>query len=252
MTTNIFDGNALVMATDSRWSIKQGSWLFYLDDTGYDKIERLNGVAVMFAGEGPKIQEYKNWIHSKPNDLSNMPEVKGMSVCMVDESTGCVDFQKHQDIEENNVFCAGTGAQSAYICWLEKKCSQTAVESAKLKDYYSGGDVKYIDFKTLKTNLAKYFPEQQLTIETISANIMKRGPAMKIHANPTGIPDLPLMKASSDASFDEQDARQRGTELVASGQLSATAPCNGMHSDWSENDKEGFKQALGKMFGWNN
>jgi len=250
MTTNIFDGNSSVMASDSRWSIEYGSWLLYLDDTGYDKIERFNGTALMFAGHGLKIQEYKIWIHSEPADFSGMPETKGMSVCMVDEATGSVAFQKHQDIESNNVFCAGSGARPAYSCWLTNKCPKQAVESAKLKDCYSGGEVKYVNFSTFETNIANYHSQAQLTIEAISANIIKRGISMKIHTTPKGTPDLPFLKAGMDPANDEEPPREKMAALVASGDLSATAPCDGMHSDWSEDDKEKFKSALGKMFGW--
>jgi hypothetical protein len=252
MTTNIYDGNSSVMATDSRWSIEYGSWLLYLDDTGYEKIERLNGMALMFAGHGPKIEEYKIWIHSSPKDFSSMPDVKGMSVCMVHESSNIVEFQKHQDIEANNVFCAGSGARPAYSCWLTNKCSQRAVESAKLKDHYSGGEVKYVNFVTSETNITKFYPQAQLTIGVISANIIQRGISMKIHATPKGTPDLPFPKAGMDSANDDEAPREKMAALVASGELSATAPCDGMHSDWSEDDKGNFKRALGKMFGWNN
>jgi hypothetical protein len=249
MTTNIFDGNARVMATDSRWSIEYGSWLLYLDDTGYEKIERCNGVALMFAGHGKKIQEYKDWIRSMPDDDSNMPDVKGMSVCMVDEEAGTVDFAKHQDIESGNVLCAGTGARWAFSCWTDNKCSKRAVETAKSKDYCSGGVVKYIDFARGETNLAAYNAEVQLTIEMISRNILQRGISMKIQATPTGTPNLPFATADGAAN-DEREARRAIAELVAAGKLGATAPCDGMHNDWSESDKTDFKRALGKMFRW--
>lgn len=237
------------MASDSRWSIEYGSWLFYLDDTGYQKIERCNGFALMFAGHGKKIQEYKNWIRSMPEDDSNMPDVKGMSICMAEEATGIVEFAKHQDIESDNVLCAGSGARWAFNCWSENKCSKTAVETAKSKDYCSGGEVKYIDFKTLDTNLKNYHAEAELTIELISRNIIQRGIAMKIQTNTPGVPNLPFPKAEGAAN-DESVVRAQAAELVAAGKLGATAPCDGMHNDWNESDKANFKRALGKMFKW--
>lgn len=252
MTTNIFDGNARVMATDSRWSIEYGSWLFYLDDTGYDKIERCNGMALMFAGDGKKIQQYKNWIRSNPTDDSMMPEEKGMSVCVVDETTGIVDFKQHQDIDSNNVLCAGSGARWAYGCWTANKCSKQAVETAKGKDYCSGGEVKYIDFNSMETNLIPYHAEAELTIETISRNIFQRGIPMKIETLPRGTPNLPFPKAADggDAANDEAIAREEVGKLVAAGTISAIAPCDGMHNDWTPEDKVKFKATLGKMFGW--
>jgi hypothetical protein len=250
MTTNIFDGNTSVMATDSRWSIEYGQWLLYLDDTGYEKIERLNGRALMFAGRGLRIQEYKTWIRSQPADFSSMPEVKGMCVCMVDEATGTIIFQKHQEIEANGVLCAGSGARAAYSCWLLNKCARQAVESAKAKDPCSGGEVKYINFAKSETNIADVYPHSQLTINTISANIVQRGIAMKIQSTPYGTPNLPFSKAPSVLDAQEPP-REEMAKLVANGTLEATAPCNGMHNDWTEQDKENFKNALAKMFGWN-
>ncbi len=238
------------MATDSRWSIEYGQWILYLDDTGYDKIERFNGVSLMFAGLGPKIQQYKDWIRSNPADFSAMPDVKGMAVCMVHEATNAVMFRKHQDIESNNVYCAGSGARPAYSCWLDNKCSKTAVESAKRKDHFSGGDVKYVNFATNETNLANIFPQVQMTIQMITDNIIQRGIAMQIHATPTGTPDLKLAKGSSATVHDEQSIRVAMAQEVAAGKLSATAPCDGMHNDWSEEDKQNFKDALSQMFGW--
>jgi len=262
MTTNIYDGDAKCMATDSRWSIEYGSWLFYLDDTGYEKIERCNGVALMFAGRGKKIQEYKDWIRSKPEDASNMPDVKGMSVCMVDEASGAVEFAKHQDIEAGNVRCAGSGARWAFNCWSDNKCAKTAVNTAMSRDFFSGGPVKYIDFANPATNLVSYAAQNQLTIETITKNILQRGIAMKIHAIPPGTPNLPFAKvdaavaaqvdsgSASAANDDERAARAAVEQLVAAGKLGATAPCDGMHNDWSEDDKADFQRALGKMFRW--
>lgn len=253
MTTNIFDGNTSVMASDSRWSIEYGPWIFYLDDTGYEKIERYNGVALMFAGNGRKIQEFKDWIRSNPTDASAMPNEKGMSVCMVNEGSGTLMFQKHQDIDSENVLCAGSGARWAFNCWLANKCSKRAVETAKTKDYCSGGEVKYVDFANAVSNVSTVFAEQNLHIDTVTRNILERGIAMKIQATPKGVPNLPFKKAAgATAANEELLAREEAAKLAASGQLAATAPCDGMHNEWSEDDKADFRKALGTMFGWKN
>ena len=249
MTTNVFDGNSLVMATDSRWSIERGSWLFYLDDTGYSKIERSHERVLSFAGYGGKIQEWKNWIRSEPADASNIPDFKGMSVCMVDEATGIVEFQI-QDIVANNAYCAGTGAYPAYGCWVENRCSKRAVVTAISKDLYSGGEVKFIDLLTKNHNLTDLYPQSQLTIADVSAAIAKRGIPMKLDNIP-GSPKLPFPKAADGEAVNDEDAvRGEIQAMVAAGQISANAPCIGMHNDWTEENKEKFTQALGKMFGW--
>lgn len=253
MTTNIYDGNKKVMATDSRWSIPYGPWLFFLDDTGYEKIERFGGFSLMFAGDGGKIQEYKDWIRSAPADDSKMPVEKGMSVCIIEDASGAVTFQKHQDIESENVLCAGSGSIWAFGCWKGNRCSKQAVETAKTMDNCSGGDVKYIDFADGSTNVLPAVGQADIRIETVTQNILKRGNAMKIQSVPTGVPNLGLAKtAAANSSCTEAEAREQATKLAATGQLSATAPCAGMHNDWSTEDKSEFKTALGKMFGWKN
>jgi hypothetical protein len=63
MTTNIYDGNAKIMACDSRWSIPYGNWVFYLDDSGYEKILRHTSYSLMFAERVTKFG-FRDWIRS--------------------------------------------------------------------------------------------------------------------------------------------------------------------------------------------
>jgi len=239
------------MATDSRWSVPYGPWIFYLDDTGYEKILRYRGHSLMFAGDGTKIQEYKNWIRSNPVDASGMPPQKGMSVCMIHDESGAVAFRKHQDIDSESVLCAGSGSYWAFGCWKENRCSKQAVETAKSRDQYSGGEMKFVDFATSATNLMPAVGQVDMHIDQVTSNILKRGIAMKVQSLQTGVPNLNFPKVGTPlSSISEVEARAAAAKLAAAGQLSATAPCNGMHNDWSAEDKEQFKQALGKMFGW--
>lgn len=39
-------------------------------------------------------------------------------------------------------------------------------------------------------------------------------------------------------------------EKIASGELSANAPCDGMYNEWAKEDETKFKSALDDMFGW--
>lgn len=72
---------------------------------------------------------------------------------------------------------------------------------------------------------------------------------MKIHSTPTVSPELPFVKAQS-LEEEEKEVRSQIGQLVANGTLTATAPCDGMHSDWSNEDNAKYKQAMAKMFGW--
>jgi hypothetical protein len=129
----------------------------------------------------------------------------------------------------------------------ENKCSKKAVETAKQKDYFSGGPVKFVDFTGNLDNLDRVVVANDLHITTLTQNILTRGHAMKIQSTPQNAPSHVMAEGG-------RKRRSRSTptalQLAAAGQLTATAPCNGMHNDWSENDKSAFRGALGKMFGW--
>jgi hypothetical protein len=250
MTTNIFDSNGQMMATDSRWSIQLAGWLMYVDDVGYDKIVEQNGKVLMFAGFGRAIQQWKDWIASNPTGPSGMPIHKGMSVCMVDAATKSVDFEAEQDIVNNGVYCAGSGARHAYGCWVYNKCAKKAVETAKSLDFFSGGEIKYFDFKNSINNLTPKALLTNITIDTVDAAILKGGQIMKININIPAPGNPPFTMAASANSDDSTIAAEQIRAKIASGELSATAPCDGMHNDWSKENKDRFSEALGKMFGW--
>jgi hypothetical protein len=115
MTTNIYDGNAKIMACDSRWSIPYGNWVFYLDDSGYEKILRHTSYSLMFAERVTKFRLSRTGF-DQAKDASGMPPVKGMAVCMVQDTSGDIAFAKHHDIDTQNVLCAGSGALAAFGC----------------------------------------------------------------------------------------------------------------------------------------
>jgi hypothetical protein len=257
MTTNIFDSSGHLMATDSRWSIEYGDWLLYLDDTGYEKMLVRNGKVLMFAGYGRVIQLWKDWINSDPPDPSGMPAHKGMSVCMVDGATRTVDFDAEQDIVANGVYCAGSGSRSAYSCWSANRDAHRAVETAKSKDIFSGGEVKFYNFKNGSNNLVNNYPTAGITIKMVDQAILSRGSVMKTNTNSTSGASLPFpkvanAKAADDAANDDKSAVEEIREKIAAGELSANAPCDGMHNDWTEENKAKFQKALGNMFGWKN
>lgn len=247
MTTNIFDSNGQMMATDSRWSIQMAGWLMYVDDSGYDKIIEHNGQVLMFAGFGRAIQQWKDWIASNPADISNMPHHKGMSVCMVNALSSTVVFDAQQDIVNNGVYCAGSGARHAYGCWISNKSATKAVETAKTLDFFSGGEIKYFDFKNKINNLTLQQPLANITIASVDAAILQGGQVMKINTN-LPIPSNPPFARASANEEDIVTAQIRAK--VQAGELSATAPCDGMHNDWSQENKDKFTLALGQMFGW--
>lgn len=242
MTTNVFDELNGVMATDSRWSIQHGSYIIYLDDTGYEKILIWNGYAIMFAGNGGRIQQWKDWIMSNPKDASEQPPVEGICVCIVDMVAKKVKSSVKQIVLAEGGYFAGSGQLYAVPCWMKNRLAQLAVETAKSNDKLSGGDVKFYNFVSGENNLNVNFPTGNMTIQMVTAALLKRGLVMQTTKGAHGVP-------FAEAANDNPELQQI-VEKVANGELTASAPSEGMYSQWTTEEKASLNNALGDMFGW--
>jgi hypothetical protein len=245
MTTNVFDEVLGVMATDSRWSVQYGEYIVYIDDSGYEKILICHNHAVMFAGNGNLIQQWKDWMNSMPVDASNQPAVEGICVCIVDMGTKKVKSSVKQLVLPSGGYFAGSGQLYAVHCWLKNSNSYTAVETAKANDKLSGGDVKFYDFTSGKNNLNLNYPANVMSIQMVNTALLKRGLVMKTATGATQA--IPYAVAAND----DPELENVGLKIM-SGELSASAPSEGMYSPWTEEEKLGLKTALVGMFGWSN
>ncbi len=243
MTTNVYDSKTGVMATDSRWSHIFGSRIVYVDDLAYSKIEIFKTSAFMFAGAGEMIQSWKDWISSAPTDASQMPGYDGVCVCVVDIPTKNVRFKQPQDITKDGGYFAGSGSMPAYRCWAVNGDARRAVTSASLSDPYSGGMVRHIDLNTMAGNL-EIGPVVRQRIDDVRKAVLERGMVMTI-AHPAA--PFPLSKLAAN---DVEAAEVR--EAIASGQISPAAPCDGMYTEWTDEQKCEFKDVLSDIFGWQN
>lgn len=247
MTTNVFDRKVREMATDSRWSVVNRGHIFYLDNPGFEKIEVCAGHAFMFAGDADRIEQWKTWLRSEPADDSGMPPTDRMAVCMASVPDGAEKFCVGADIKKPEAVFAGTGSIHACNCWVMNGDARRAVETAKAGDYMSGGQVKYFEFATGNHNLVLGFTP--ITAVGLTKLIMERGEVMAIN-NTTGVP-FPRKKtatASANESLEEIVADTRAK--LASGELKPCAPCDGMHNEWTQEEKDRFRGALGEAFGW--
>lgn len=231
------------MATDSRWSIQHGSYIVYLDDSGYEKILLWNGHAIMFAGNGGLIQQWKDWIRSNPPDASNQPPEEGICVCIVDMAAKKVKSSVKQIVLPVGGYFAGSGQIYAVPCWMKNRRAQLAVETAKSNDKLSGGDVKFYNLVSGENNLNVNFPTGNLTIQTLTAALLKRGLVMETKKG--AMHGVPFAEAAND-----NPELQQIVEKVANGELTASAPSEGMYSQWNAEEKASLKSALGDMFGW--
>jgi hypothetical protein len=244
MTTNVFDSNAGMIATDSRWSITWGRWVSYLDDAQFHKIELNRNFAYMFAGDGARIQEWKNWIRSNPLSLKYRPPTSKMAVCMVDTDAGEVTFMDKLDIVNGGGYFAGTGAMLAFTCWASNGCAETSVKTAMNFDIYTGGEVKFFNAASKKHNL--HLVSRDVDIYQVSKAIQERGIIMELQSkNINAQAPFTLATAANDGA-----SRAEFVQKIASGELTPIAPCNGMYSDWTTEQETRLNAALTKAFGW--
>lgn len=243
MTTNVFDGPAGVLATDSRWSVQQGRWLVYVDDTAFWKLELAHDAAFMFAGKGRRIQEWKDWIRTDPQDDSEMPDPEGISVCLVKVSTKEVRFAERQDIVKDGAYFAGSGSRYAFTCWAVNKDAQKSIGSAMKVDPATGGEVKFFDVVSKKHNLTSISAEA--SVDAVHKAITTRGIVMDIGAKRPGAAPFKL----SDIAASDTELRDLQAKLE-SGELAPEAPCDGMYSEWTADQKTRLKGAISDVFGW--
>jgi len=244
VTTNVFDGNTGLIATDSRWSVTWSKWIVYVDDARFEKIERYGVFAFMFAGQGRMIQLWKCWIRSSPNDDTAMPSCDGIAVCIVNVEQKSVVFSARQDIVKDGAYFAGTGSRYAYLCWEKNRNAQKSVETAKEIDVFTGGEVKFYDGSSGDHNL--HCGTVDVTIEMVGRAIESRGIVMEI-ASGAGAVRAPFKL--SEVAANDVEIRELQSK-IANGEVSPEAPCDGMYSEWTADERTKLKSALSGVFSW--
>lgn len=245
MTTNVIDLQAGVITTDSRWSYQGLGFALYVDDTGFEKIVEYRGCAFTFAGDGALIQSWKDWLKSNPTAVHQQPEVerktpqglRSVTLSMVDMATKKVTFCRGNAIKSEEALFAGSGARQAKICWETNKDAKLAVKSAILVDIFSGGTVKYLEFKGNKNNL-----NETATIQDVNHMLATKGQIMS-YANQNA-PNTVLPATGADVAAE----REKIVEQLRKGEVAASAPCDAMFEAWSEGDKTRLTSALQDVF----
>lgn len=251
MTTNVFDGTVGTLATDSRWSIPFGRYVAYVDDANYDKLVVYENAVFMFAGKGAVIQSWKDWIATKPQSLESRPTVDGISVCIVHLPSKKVLFQARQDITHEGALFAGTGAFAAVTCWHVNRNVTRSVESAKLEDIFTGGDVKFVAADGSNNLGTKNQMQGVMThISMVTKAIEDRGMIMDRKTGPGLSPAAPFkLKEVAAAANDGDGELQTFKAKIANGDLSPEAPCNGMYDRWTSEQEAQLDAALVQVFG---
>lgn len=231
MTTNVYDFKQGIMATESRWSYTiPGYAVIYVDDTEFDKILVTHNLAFMFAGNLERIIEWKHW--GLNGSILNMPSPEGIAICIAKKSTKQVIFERVDHILDEARF-SGSGYRGALSCWSVNRDVKLAVETAKSKDYLSGGTVKYYDFNSDQHNL--------LEIEdynSIVKGIQERSTVMKFQ----NINKFTKIEDCNDPVI--LDAVRK----LSNGQASLEAPCESAKKSWSDAEIKELRDALSEYF----
>lgn len=239
MTTNVYDRGAIHLATDSRWSFRVDDYaVCYVDDTGFDKlfIDQHANFAASFAGNSELISDWKDYLGTTM--AGPWPEVYrngvAICICLVDR-LGNVVFQENQDIhhDDGSVF-AGSGALSAYTCWKSNKSATRAVDSAKMIDIFSGGEVKLVEVATGKHNVQNSTP-----LAGVAQSFLQKGFVMYTKSSPTPIPFD--QAAANDAKLGEIKNK------LVSGEVQISAPYDRMYQDWSDEKKTQLGAAIASL-----
>lgn len=238
MTTNVYDVKASLMTSDARWSSKGDEWIAYVDDTGYDKIVFDKRLVFLFAGDLPEIDLWKSWIISgrKKDDKPALADTK-MQVIQVDIATGKIVFRSHNFANSSfgvvtRALFSGTGAALAKACWDSNKCAKTAISSAVIGDFRSGGTTMYLDRSTKETNVTN-----SASAAGVNEQLKNRGFLMNTNAHKESI-------SVQEAANDPKHPGNALAKSVMSGAIPLTAPFPGMDEPWSVAKKKEFEAAL--------
>lgn len=248
MTTTVYDRVNGKVACDSRWSsqLEQrlpqlNGYVLYVDDTGFGKLAERNDFVLVLAGSGELIEGWKKWFRQgqliPERGLPPVQGSNGESICisLIEKSTNKVIFdhgQKMAVIQEssNEVLAdfSGSGQHFAAFKWMRDSCPIAAVEFAEKLDAYTGGTVRFIDFKTGERNIE----DSSSTISSVLTAMLERGFIMD-----TKTP------GSSPVPISAQDVAHV-REMIVNGQVSPCAPTGRECQDWDEQSKRELVRAM--------
>jgi hypothetical protein len=246
VTTNAIDLQRGIIASDSRWSFLKGDYFYFIDDTAFDKIVEREISAMIFAGFGPLIDQWRTWFLTPTWDLVNMPPTN-MEVDGVTESVELCGIYKHSAevfLRTRNhdpfppgsasapaALFTGTGAPYAITCFGQNGCSKKAVETAMALDLGSGGTVKYLELKTGNTNLGP----NNFRLDHVGEEFEKRGSVMNVKTQ----------KISGFAEFKNTGAANAAT--LKGSDVMLSAPTGRPPHIYTDEEREELREALRKV-----
>jgi hypothetical protein len=251
MTTTVCDLTHRIITADTRWSsqitLSDGAnYFLFCDDTGFDKISLVGKTALVTAGNGILIAEWKKWwcgeAKAEDKPQTEIDGTNAVNIAIIDLSTSEVIFhagQKHAlyCLASNKVkaFTSGSGGFHAASDLLKNECAKSAIKFAANLDRHTGQEVVYICYKTNTNNLNT----QQDDYNLIVNGLIKKGKIMMLEAENT------VIKAE-----DIKDHRLKSEieQKFATGQAVASAPVPGIGDfKWTEETDKKFEVAMDRV-----
>lgn len=239
MTTNAIDLRKRIISSDSRWSIEHGEKLYFIDDTGFDKIADRHQGSIICAGDGILIEQWRNWfttpilnMAARPPYDRKDPDGKDraivVSLVFKGESRRMLSQGWYLLHGQDAKFC-GSGAEYALECYSKNRCGRTSIGSAARQDPCTGGETKYVELDTFKHNLSAV----TATLADALHMLQTKGNVMDLNTrNVTAI------------------SGRVPSELVAaisSGQVTLSAPTGQRIRLWTEAEKCNMDAALQEL-----
>jgi hypothetical protein len=239
MTTNAIDQRKRIVASDSRWSFERDGHLYFVDDTGFDKIVDRPRAAIICAGDAQLIADWKAWFTSRiPSQVLPATErtdrsgaMAAICVSVIAKPTCQLMFRNgwYLSADEDAMF-TGTGAQFAYQCYLLNKCGRLSIASAAKSDPQTGGETKYIELDTNKHNVSLL----QKEMKDLDREMLTRGMVMN-------------MTTKKVVTIHEHQAAHGSSAQAAIARFDLSAPTGHAPRAWSDAEKEKLSRVMAEI-----
>ncbi|WP_429216704.1 hypothetical protein [Aeromonas veronii] len=252
MTTTVCDLVNKIITADTRWSCgSQGElllsdgnyYLAYCDDTGFDKITVVGKSALVTAGHGMLIAEWKRWWSGsadpklRPATEINGKNVVNLAIINLDTNQVIFDAGQKQALfctrtHTIQAFTAGSGCSHAASSLLRNGCAKKAIEYAAQYDYCTGDVVSYACYKSNQNNLNALNNDYNAIVDGITT----RGYVMAFNTSQPNDKGCEITK---------HPLSQEIQALFTTGKAVASAPVPGVGSfQWTEETDTKFEAAM--------
>lgn len=255
MTTTVCDFVNKIITADTRWScdltgedkLSDGfSYFIYCDDTGFDKITVIGKAALITAGDGILIAEWKSWwsgsadTTKKPSTERDGINAVNLTIVDLEESKILFDAGAKQALfclvsQEIKAFTSGSGGSHAASNLQIEGCAKNAISYASQHDRYTGNIVRYACYKTHTDNLDVINSDYS----SITKGIAERGFMIKIESN---------SEENKAYRISDHALKTEVNDLFNSGKAVASAPVPGIGTfKWTEETDTEFETAMNRV-----